>query len=134
MKNASAFIITAGSTTITNNSWNMAPAPKTKIAVDKKTVPDISVPIPVRITPTATLLASLLNAITRPRKTNAVTALSIIFGTNPPGKVENSPEITPVEIPSKKVLLTLGNNNIPINIIVSIKSGFIPPFIPGIII
>lgn len=105
MKNAIAFIAIAGITTITNNSWKIAPAPNTKIAVDKKTVPDISVPIPVRITPTATLLANLFNNNTRPKKTNAVTALSMIFGTNPPGKVENSPEITPVEIPSKNVLL-----------------------------
>ena len=133
IKNAIALIAIAGSTTITNNSWKIAPAPKTKMAVDRKTVPDMSVPIPVRITPTATLLANLFNINTSPRKTNAVTALSMIFGTKPHGKVENSPEITPVVIPSKKVLFTLGNNSIPINIIVSIKSGFIPPLIPGII-
>lgn len=102
IKNAIALIAIAGSTTITNNSWKIAPAPNTKIADDRKTVPDIRVPIAVRTTPTATLFANLLNNKTSPKKTKAVTALSMIFGTNPPGKVENNPDITPVEIPNKK--------------------------------
>lgn len=133
IKNAIPFIRIAGKTTTRKSSVNTAPALNIKIAVDRKTVPDISVPIQVRTTATANLLANLFNKITRPKKINAVIVLSIIFGTKPPGKVENNPEIIPVENPSKNTLLTSGNNNIPINIIVNIKSGFIPPLMPGII-
>jgi len=134
IKNATALIAIAGRTTKTNNSPNIAPAPKTKIAVDKNTVPDTRVPIHVRTTATGNLLENLVSNSTNPKKTNAVTDLSIMFGTNPPGNVENNPEITPVEIPSRNTLFTSGNKRIPINIIVNMKSGFIPPLNPGIII
>ena len=67
-KNAIALIAIAGRTTKTNNSSNTAPAPKTKIAVDKNTVPDTSVPIHVRTTATGNLLAYLLSNSTNPKK------------------------------------------------------------------
>ncbi|MCY1458139.1 hypothetical protein D9M71_754960 [compost metagenome] len=66
------------------------------------------------------------------KNTKPVTALSIIFGTRPAGNVVNKPESTPVERESRNVSFTVGNNRIPINIMVNIKSGFIPFTIPGV--
>lgn len=134
MKNAIALITIAGRTTPISKPTKGTSALKIKIAVDKKTVPDTNVPIHVRTTAIGNFLAYLLSNTTNPKKTKAVTDLSMIFGKNPPGNVENNPEITPVEIPSKKTLFTSGNNKMLINIIVSIKSGFIPPLNPGITI
>ena len=57
--------------------------------------------------------------------------LSIRFGICPPGKVVVNPEITPVTLPNRTVLLKSGNKKIPRNIIISIRSGFIPKTIPG---
>lgn len=133
IKKATALIAIAGSTTKTNSSPKSALAPKTKIAVDKKTVPETNVPTQVSITATGSFVANLFSNSINPKNTNAVTDLSIIFGRNPPGNVENRPDMTPVETPSKNTLFTSGNSSIPMNIIVNIKSGFIPPLIPGII-
>ena len=72
MKNAIALITIAGRTTKTNSSLNTIPAPKTKIAVDKNTVPDTTVPTHVSKTATDNLLAYLFSKSTNPKKTNAV--------------------------------------------------------------
>ena len=132
MKNATPFNTVVGNTTIKNISAKNASAPNTKMAVDKKIVPDTSVPMQVSKTPTTNLFAVFFNKITIAKKIKAVTNLSIIFGTKPPGNVENSPEIMPLVAPNKNTLLVSGNSRIPMNIIVKRKSGFIP-LIPGII-
>ncbi len=123
----------AGKTTTKNSSVNNASAPNTNIAVDKKIVPEISVPMQVSKTPTASLLTDFCNKRTSAKKINAVTNLSIIFGTKPPGNVENRPEIIPVVTPNKKTFFACGNKRMDINIITKRKSGFIPPIIPGVI-
>lgn len=45
---------------------------------------------------------------------------------NPPGNVENNPEMTPVVTASKKTFRASGKRKIPMNIIVNMKSGFMP--------
>ncbi len=62
----------------------------------------------------------------------AVTNLSMMFGTKPPGNVVVKAEIKPVTIPRSKTFFFSGNRIIPKNIMVSIMSGFIPRKIPGI--
>ncbi len=131
MKNATPLRAIAGKTTKRNSSVKSASAPKTKIADDKKMLPDITVPIQVMTIATTSLAAAFLNTSTNAKKINAVMNLSITFGTNPPGNVENRPEMTPVVTPNRNTFFACGNKRIPINIIVSIKSGFIPPLIPG---
>lgn len=58
-------------------------------------------------------------------------SLSTIFGKNPKGNVENRPDKTPVVMASIKTLRLSGKRKIPTNIIVNIKSGFMPPLKPG---
>lgn len=125
---------TAGNTTPTNSTANVAPtfALNTKSATVKKTVPDKIVPKPTKLADTIKLLANFFSTIKIAKKTKPVTALSIMFGTRPAGNVVNKPDSTPVAKESKNVSLTVGNNNMPINIIVSMKSGFMPFTIPGV--
>ena len=131
--NAIPFIAIAGKTTVANRKPNGISAPMMKIAADRKIVPESIVPTAQSAMDTGSFETAFLNRTAIAKKTNAVMNLSIIFGKNPPGKVENSPEITPVVIASKKTDFLSGNNKIPTNIIVSIKSGFIPPLMPGMI-
>jgi len=130
-KNATAFKAIAGSTTVTNRRPNGTSTPRMNIATDKKIVPDSSVPNPTRTVDAIKLLVTFLTIKTIANTTNAVTNLSIMFGKRPSGKEENNPDITPVVMASKNTLRTSGNKKIPMNIIVNIKSGFIPPLIPG---
>ena len=126
MKNTIPFIAIAGRTTVTNNNPNGTFAPITKMATDRKIVPDNSVPQQAMIVEVIKLLAAFLSNTMTAKTTNAVMNLSIIFGMNPPGKLVKIPEITPVVAPSKKTLRTSGNKKMPMNIIVSMKSGFMP--------
>jgi len=130
-KNATAFKAIAGSTTVTNSGPNGTSTPRMNIATDKKIVPDSSVPNPTRTVDAIKLLVTFLTTNTIANTTNAVTNLSIMFGKRPIGKEENNPDITPVVMASKNTLRTSGNKKIPMNIIVNMKSGFIPPLIPG---
>ncbi len=131
IKNAIPFIAIAGSTTVTNKTLNGRSTPKMNIATERKIAPDISVPNPTRIVDAIKLLVIFLKVIIIPKMMKAVINLSMMFGKSPNGKLENNPEITPVVIASKKTLRTSGNKKIPMNIIVNMKSGFIPPLIPG---
>ncbi len=131
-KNTIAFKATVGSTTPTTRAPNGTSTPKTKIATDKKMTPDNNVPNPTRIIATGSLVVRCFKATTTAKNTKAVMNLSTTLGMNPAGNVENSPEITPVVTASKKTCDAFGNSKIPINIIVNIKSGFIPPLNPGI--
>jgi len=134
MKKAIAFNTTAGSTTATNNALNAAPPgkPTSNNAIDRKIVPETIVHIATSTVPAASFLVKRPKAITITKNTIPVTNLSIILGKKPPGNVENRPDRTPVVMANKNVSLNVGNNNIPINIIVSMKSGFIPSPYPGI--
>jgi len=125
---------TAGNTTPTNRTVNVAPtfALNTKSATAKKTVPDKIVPKPTKPADTTKLFTNFFSTSKAIKKTKPVTALSIILGTRPAGNVVNNPESTPVTKESKNVSLTVGNNKMPINIIVSMKSGFMPFTIPGV--
>ena len=126
------FNATVGSTTPITRPPNGKSTPSTKIATDKKITPENNVPIAVSTTATGSLVVKCFNATTTAKNTNAVINLSTTLGINPAGKVENSPDITPVVIANKKTCDAFGNSKIPINIIVNIKSGFIPPLKPGI--
>ena len=132
IKNAIPFIAIAGSTTVTNKKLNGSSTPKMNIATDRKIVPEISVPNPTSSVDAIKLLVIFLTAMTIAKITKAVINLSIMLGKNPKGKLENNPDITPVVMASKKTLRASGNKKIPMNIIVNMKSGFIPPLIPGI--
>ena len=125
---------TAGKTTPIKSIANVAPtlALNTKRATAKNTVPDNIVPIPTKTVDTIKFFASFFRANKIAKKTKPVTALSIIFGTRPAGNVVNNPDRTPVAKESKNVSLMVGNSNIPINIIVSMKSGFMPLTMPGV--
>ncbi len=126
MKNTIPFIAIAGRTTVTNNNPNGTFAPITKMATDRKIVPDNRVPQQAIIVETSKWLAAFRSSTMTAKTTNAVMNLSIIFGINPPGKLVKIPESTPVVAPSQKTLRTSGNKKMPMNIIVSMKSGFIP--------
>lgn len=123
---------TAGKTTVRINGIKGTSTPSTKIATDKKINPDNKVPIAARAVAIGNLLEKCFSAKTTAKKTNAVINLSTTFGMNPAGNVENSPDITPVVRANKNTCDALGNSKIPINIMVSMKSGFIPPLNPGI--
>ena len=125
-------ITIAGNTTETSNAVNGMSAPTTKIADPKKTLPEIAVPIPTRTAAIAIFCDTFFSTTINAKKIKAVTNLSIIFGTKPAGNVENRPDRIPVVNASKKTSRVFGNNRIPTNIIVNIKSGFIPPIMPGI--
>lgn len=129
---ATPFSTMAGSTTVVKRRPKGISAPITKMAADRKMVPERTVPAAQRAMATGSLTTTFFKIKTKAKKTNAVMNLSMIFGKNPPGKVENNPEMTPVVTASKNTDFTFGNKRIPINIIVSIKSGFIPPLNPGI--
>jgi len=126
IKNTIPFIAIAGKTTVTNNNPKGTFAPITNIATDRKIVPDNSVPQQAMIVETIKWFAAYLSKTMTAKTTNAVMNLSMIFGMNPPGKLVKIPERTPVVAPSKKTLLTSGNKKIPMNIIVNMKSGFMP--------
>ena len=132
MKNAIAFMTTAGKTTVRTNGIKGTFTPSTKIATDKKINPDNKVPVAARAVAIGSLLEKCFSANTTAKNTNAVMNLSTTLGMKPAGNVENSPEITPVVSASKNTWDAFGNNRIPINIMVSMKSGFIPPLNPGI--
>lgn len=119
---------TAGKTTPVNNTIKVEPTsvPIANNATDKNTIPEINVPNPTKIAETTMFETTFFNTSTSAKKTNAVTNLSIILGINPAGKVVNKPDRTPALTPNKKVSLNVGNSKIPINIIVNMKSGFIP--------
>ena len=108
-------------------------APNTNNATDKKIEPDKIVPNPTNTAATAVFVANFLMINTIVKNTKPVIALSITFGMKPAGNVVNKPDSTPVAIASKNVSLKVGNSKIPINIIVNMKSGFIPCTIPGVI-
>jgi hypothetical protein len=122
----------AGNTTATNKPANDAGNPTMNMADVKNTKPEMMVPIAVN---TATIGMDnflFLKKTSIPRKINAVTGLSTMFGINPPGNCVVKPERIPVTMPMIKTFFLSGKNNIPKNIIVSIISGFIPKKIPGI--
>ena len=126
MKNAIALIAIAGSTTMMNISVNAPSKPVTKIAAPKKIAPEIAVPMTVNTVPAATERAALRSATTATKNSKPVTNLSIMFGTKPAGNVVNKPDNTPVVNDKRNVSRSVVNNKIPINIIVNIKSGFMP--------
>ena len=131
MKNAIPFIAIAGRTTVTNKNPNGMFTPMTKMATDRKIVPDNSVPQQAMMIETIKWLAAFLSSAMTANTTNAVMNLSMTFGMNPPGRLVKIPDRTPVVAPSKKTLLTSGNKKMPMNIIVSMKSGFMPSPYPG---
>lgn len=122
----------AGSTTEASNAANGMSAPSSTMADPKKTVPEIAVPIPTSTALTAIFCVPFFSTTINAKKINAVTNLSIMFGTKPPGNVENRPDKIPVVNANKKTSRVFGNSKIPTNIIVNMKSGFIPPIMPGI--
>lgn len=134
MAKATTLNATAGRTTPINSIANVAPtfALNTKSATAKNTVPDRIVPKPTKNAETAKLFAIFFRMNTAAKNTKPVTALSIMFGTRPAGNVVNKPESTPVANESKNVSFTVGNNKMPMNIIVNMKSGFMPLIIPGV--
>lgn len=134
MMKAIQLSITAGKTTVVNK--NSKPNGISNLNMNnarlKKIEPDIIVLIPIKTTFTTIFCVNFfINRITTNKK-RPVMALSTTFGKKPPGVLENSPEIIPVDIASKNVSLNVGNNRIPINIITSMMSGFTPPLMPGI--
>ncbi len=128
MKNARAFKPPVTNTTVTNKAANDSGGKfAISIAEIKKIVPDKIVPNPTSKVETIRFVTKCFNNRTTTKNTIPVINLSMIFGTNPPGNVENKPDNTPVEIDSTNISLNVGNNKIPMNIIKTIKSGFIPP-------
>ena len=127
-----AFMTTVGKTTVRINGTKGTSTPRTNIATDKKINPENKVPIPARAVAIANFLEKCFSAKTTAKNTKAVINLSTTFGMKPAGNVENRPEITPVVSASKNTCDALGNSRIPMNIMVSMKSGFIPPLNPGI--
>lgn len=129
---AMVFIIVAGKTTPAASAKNGPGKPTMIRAEPRKIIPEINVPINVNASETAN---GLPNFLTRENSKNIIKAeknLSIIFGINPPGKVVVNPEITPVTPPRRTAFFKPGNKNIPRNIIINIRSGFIPKMMPGI--
>jgi hypothetical protein len=121
----------AGNTTAANKATNGPGNPTRKYAEDKNTIPETMVPMAVK-TPIAKMeRLNFLTTRNNPKRIKAVTNLSIIFGTNPPGNVEVIPDSKPVTIAKSSTLFLSGNKIIPKNIIVSIISGFIPKKMPG---
>jgi hypothetical protein len=95
-------------------------------AEPKKIMPEMMVPIAVNtLTVTSDWLYFFKNN-NMPKKTNAVMGLSIKLGICPEGKPVVKAEIIPVNRPTNKTYFPEGNSRIPKNIIVSIRSGFIP--------
>lgn len=134
IKKAMTLNAMAGKTTPVNKTINVAPtsAPNTNNATDKKIDPDRTVPNPTKIAETTAFFASFLSANRTIKKTKPVTNLSKTFGIKPAGNVVNNPDSTPVAKDNKNVSLNVGNRIMPINIIVSMKSGFIPCTNPGV--
>ena len=134
MRKATTLIAIAGSTTPANSKENVLPkfAPITKIAIDKKIVPDNIVPNPTKIADTTILLTNFLSTNITIKKAKPVITLSTTFGIKPAGTVVNKPDKTPVASDNKNVPFTVGNKRIPINIIVNMKSGLTPCTIPGV--
>ena len=132
--NATTLNTTAGNTTPEYNTMNVAPtsAPNTNNATDKKIAPDNKVPSPTKIDAATIFFANFFITSSTNKNAKPVMNLSITFGKKPAGNVVNSPESKPVAKESKNVSLNVGNNKIPINIIVNMKSGFIPFTNPGV--
>jgi hypothetical protein len=122
----------AGSTTARNKPVKDAGKPTINMAVVKNTNPEMMVPKAVNTATIGMDNFTFLKKASMPRKINAVTGLSTMFGINPPGNCVVKPEIIPVTMPIIKTFFFSGKNNTPKNIIVSIMSGFIPKKIPGI--
>lgn len=113
----------AGKTPAAKSAAKELGRPTMKWAAPKKTEPETNVPIAVN---TATLMIELrycFNAKNKPKKTNAVMGLSMIFGIWPPGKPVVSADNAPVTMDNSITLLISGIRIIPKNIIASIISG-----------
>lgn len=117
-----------GRTIPTKRLRNVAPPGswKNTRAEPKNINPEISVPIAVNVPAVKIVWLYFFINSSIPKKTNAVIGLSIKLGICPEGNPVVKAEIIPVNRPTNKTFFPEGNSNIPKNIIVSIKSGFIP--------
>lgn len=128
---AMVFSTVAGRTTAANNAVKPPGKPTINRADVKNTIPDKMVPIAVS-TAAAPVLWLLLNKRNRMKNRNADTGLSMMLGICPAGNAVVSAEMIPVTIPMTSTFCTRGNSRMPMNIMISIISGFMPPKKGGI--
>ncbi len=120
------FSTMAGKTPTANSAAKGPGNPTNKKADPKKTVPETNVPTAVNTLAEIIGLVNFLISKNKPKKSNAVTILSIIFGICPFGNPVVNADNIPVTMPISVTLFISGTRIIPKNIMASIISGLIP--------